>query len=72
MLRPALGDTLMMGDDWQDKFDDLADIFQFIYLERTPELSTTEYKHVIRNVIDSFDHWLEISLLSQLTWQWNG
>lgn len=47
--------VLVMGDDWQGKFDDLADICEVVYLERTPEMSTTEYKHIIRNIIDSFE-----------------
>ena len=47
-------DVLVMGDDWQGKFDDLGDICELVYLERTPEMSTTEYKHIIRNIIDSF------------------
>lgn len=46
--------VLVMGDDWQGKFDDLDDICEVVYLERTPEMSTTEYKHIIRNIIDSF------------------
>ena len=47
-------DVLVMGDDWQGQFDDLGDICELVYLERTPEMSTTEYKHIIRNIIDSF------------------
>ena len=47
-------DVLVMGDDWQGKFDELGDICEVAYLERTPEMSTTEYKHIIKNIIDSF------------------
>lgn len=47
-------DILVMGDDWQGKFDELKDVCEVVYLERTPELSTTEYKHIIRNILDSF------------------
>ena len=47
--------VLVMGDDWRGKFDDLGDICEVVYLERTPEMSTTEYKNIIRNVIDSFE-----------------
>ena len=32
---------LVMGDDWQGKFDHLGDICQVIYLPRTPSVSTT-------------------------------
>ena len=45
---------LVMGDDWKGKFDELNDVCEVMYLERTPELSTTEYKHIIRNILDSF------------------
>ncbi len=47
-------DILVMGDDWEGKFDEYGDICEVVYLERTPEMSTTEYKHIIRNIIDSF------------------
>lgn len=32
---------LVMGDDWQGKFDHLSDICRVIYLARTPSVSTT-------------------------------
>lgn len=35
-------DILVMGDDWQGKFDDLKDICQVLYLTRTENVSTTE------------------------------
>lgn len=47
-------DVMVMGDDWRGKFDSLQDICEVVYLERTPELSTTEYKHIIKNIIDNF------------------
>ena len=47
-------DILVMGDDCQGKFDELNDVCEVVYLERTAELSTTEYKHIIRNILDSF------------------
>jgi glycerol-3-phosphate cytidylyltransferase len=34
-------DILVMGDDWQGKFDYLNDICQVVYLPRTPSVSTT-------------------------------
>ena len=37
-------DTFVMGDDWKGKFDDLKDICEVVYLERTPEVSTTKIK----------------------------
>ena len=47
-------DILVMGDDWEGAFDEFSDVCEVIYLERTPEMSTTEYKHIIRNILDSF------------------
>ena len=37
-------DTFVMGDDWRGKFDFLADQCEVVYLERTPEISTTQIK----------------------------
>lgn len=41
-------DILIMGDDWQGKFDHLKDICQVIYLPRTPSVSTTEIIEVVK------------------------
>jgi glycerol-3-phosphate cytidylyltransferase len=41
-------DILVMGDDWQGKFDHFSDICAVIYLERTPSISTTEIIEIIR------------------------
>ena len=37
-------DTFVMGDDWKGKFDFLKDDCEVVYLERTPEISTTQIK----------------------------
>lgn len=37
-------DTFVMGDDWRGKFDFLKDLCEVVYLERTPEISTTQIK----------------------------
>jgi len=37
-------DTFVMGDDWKGKFDFLKDLCEVTYLERTPEISTTQIK----------------------------
>jgi glycerol-3-phosphate cytidylyltransferase len=34
-------DVLVMGDDWEGKFDELKDICEVRYLPRTPAISTT-------------------------------
>jgi choline-phosphate cytidylyltransferase/glycerol-3-phosphate cytidylyltransferase len=41
-------DILVMGDDWQGKFDHLKEICQVIYLPRTPSVSTTEIIEVVK------------------------
>ncbi len=37
-------DTFVMGDDWKGKFDFLKDCCEVLYLDRTPEISTTMIK----------------------------
>ena len=37
-------DTFVMGDDWKGKFDFLKEYCEVVYLERTPEISTTKIK----------------------------
>lgn len=37
-------DVFVMGDDWRGKFDDLEEHCEVVYLERTPEISTTQIK----------------------------
>jgi glycerol-3-phosphate cytidylyltransferase len=37
-------DAFVMGDDWRGKFDFLKDLCEVVYLERTPEISTTQIK----------------------------
>lgn len=39
-------DTFVIGDDWKGKFDFLKkEGVEVVYLERTPEISTTKIKH---------------------------
>lgn len=37
-------DTFVIGDDWTGKFDFLKEYCEVVYLERTPEISTTKIK----------------------------
>jgi glycerol-3-phosphate cytidylyltransferase len=37
-------DVFVMGSDWSGKFDDLSDICEVVYLERTPDISSTAIK----------------------------
>ncbi len=41
-LKKYQADILVMGDDWQGKFDHFRDICKVIYLPRTPSISTAE------------------------------
>ena len=42
-------DILVMGNDWQGRFDEFKDICQVSYLPRTPSISTTEIIEVIKD-----------------------
>ena len=42
-------DILVMGNDWEGKFDSLSDICEVIYLSRTQNISTSETKYSIKN-----------------------
>lgn len=41
-------DILVMGSDWEGRFDNLRDICEVIYLPRTPSISTTSLIEKIR------------------------
>ncbi|MBR2272719.1 MAG: adenylyltransferase/cytidyltransferase family protein [Fibrobacter sp.] len=41
-------DLFVMGDDWTGKFDFLKDYCDVIYLPRTPGVSTTDIKNVLK------------------------
>ncbi|MDD2907178.1 MAG: glycerol-3-phosphate cytidylyltransferase [Candidatus Gracilibacteria bacterium] len=43
-------DTFVMGDDWEGKFDELKEFCNVVYLPRTPDISTTELKKLIKNL----------------------
>ena len=44
-------DILVMGDDWEGKFDHLNDICEVVYLPRTKEISTTEtIQHIVNKI----------------------
>lgn len=38
----------VMGNDWEGKFDFLKDICEVVYLEQTPEISTTRIKNHLK------------------------
>jgi len=41
-------DTFVIGDDWKGKFDFLKEYCEVVYLERTPEISTTRIKSQLK------------------------
>lgn len=49
-LRQHNADVLVMGDDWQGKFDCYKNICEVVYLPRTPSISTTEIIEVVRSI----------------------
>lgn len=42
-------DTFVMGNDWEGKFDFLKEYCEVVYLDRTPEISTTQIKTDLYN-----------------------
>ena len=44
-------DIFVMGDDWKGKFDELKDLCEVRYLDRTPNISTTNIKTSIKEDI---------------------
>lgn len=40
--------TFVMGNDWKGKFDELKEYCNVVYLERTPDISTTSIKSNLR------------------------
>lgn len=43
-------DILIMGDDWQGRFDWVSDVCEVIYLPRTPSISTTEIIEIVKSI----------------------
>jgi glycerol-3-phosphate cytidylyltransferase len=48
-------DVFVIGSDWKGKFDDLTKYCKVIYLDRTPNISTTSLKESINNKISGDD-----------------
>lgn len=49
-------DTFVIGDDWKGKFDFLKEEgCEVVYLERTPEISTTQIKKDLEALSDGAD-----------------
>jgi choline-phosphate cytidylyltransferase/glycerol-3-phosphate cytidylyltransferase len=43
-------DILVMGDDWQGRFDHFKEYCKVVYLPRTPSISTTEVIEIIKEI----------------------
>ncbi|PKQ63390.1 glycerol-3-phosphate cytidylyltransferase [Labilibaculum filiforme] len=41
-------DVLVMGNDWEGRFDEFKSLCEVKYLERTPSISTTEIIEIIK------------------------
>ena len=50
-IRQYRADVLVMGDDWQGRFDHYGSICEVIYLARTPEISSSEIITIVRGDI---------------------
>jgi glycerol-3-phosphate cytidylyltransferase len=48
-IRAYHADILVMGDDWQGKFDEFGSICRVVYLPRTPEISSTQIISSVRS-----------------------
>jgi glycerol-3-phosphate cytidylyltransferase len=42
--------VLIMGDDWEGRFDWVKDVCEVMYLPRTPSISTTEIIEVVKTL----------------------
>jgi glycerol-3-phosphate cytidylyltransferase len=49
-IREHRADVLVMGDDWEGKFDHLRSVCDVVYLPRTPSISTTSIIEKIKIV----------------------
>lgn len=47
-IREHRADILVMGDDWQGRFDEFAPLCKVVYLPRTPEISSTQIMTAVR------------------------
>ncbi len=43
-------DVLVMGDDWQGRFDWVKSACEVVYLPRTPSISTTEIIEIVKKI----------------------
>lgn len=48
-------DIFVMGNDWEGEFDELKELCEVVYLERTPSVSSTAIKKVITE-LEEIEH----------------
>lgn len=51
-LRDLGADLLVMGSDWEGKFDEFKSICEVVYLQRTPGISTSKLRRVLSSDVD--------------------
>lgn len=49
-IKQYSADLLVMGDDWEGKFDWVKTTCDVVYLPRTPSISTTEIIEVVKSI----------------------
>lgn len=49
-IKTYKADAFAIGDDWKGKFDYLNNICDVIYLERTPNISSTQIKSILTQI----------------------
>jgi len=47
-IKKYKADVLVMGNDWEGRFDEFKNLCKVKYLERTPSISTTEIIEIIK------------------------
>jgi glycerol-3-phosphate cytidylyltransferase len=47
-IKKYKADVLVMGNDWEGRFDEFKELCEVVYLERTPSISTTEIIEIIK------------------------
>ncbi|GDX07041.1 adenylyltransferase/cytidyltransferase family protein [Buttiauxella sp. A111] len=49
-IKEHKADILVMGDDWEGRFDWVKSACEVIYLPRTPSISTTEIIEIVKTI----------------------
>lgn len=49
-------DIFVMGNDWEGKFDFLKDYCKVVYLQRTPEVSTSKTKEYLKKITNGEEY----------------